>query len=43
MFAREEECPLVGAFEGIDPDKLTPRQALELLYKLKDIADDQAL
>jgi DNA mismatch repair protein MutS len=43
MFARDEECPLVGAFEGIDPDKLTPRQALELLYKLKDIADDQAL
>ncbi len=29
--------PLVDAFGGIDPDELSPRQALELLYKLKGL------
>jgi len=43
MFKHEEECPLVDAFQGIEPDNLTPREALELLYKLKAIADDHAL
>jgi len=43
MFQHEEECPLTDAFQGIEPDNLTPREALELLYKLKSIADDHAL
>ena len=30
--------PLREALEGIDPDDLTPRQALEQLYRLKDLA-----
>jgi hypothetical protein len=32
----------VDAFQGIKPDDLTPRQALELLYKLKQLAEDAA-
>ena len=42
LFKRQEECPLVDAFQGIKPDDLTPRQALELLYKLKQLAEDAA-
>ncbi|HHH45364.1 MAG TPA: DNA mismatch repair protein MutS [Gammaproteobacteria bacterium] len=42
LFARREECPLVDAFQGIKPDSLTPLQALELLYKLKQMAEDAA-
>ncbi|MFQ5643526.1 MAG: DNA mismatch repair protein MutS [Thiogranum sp.] len=42
LFARKEECPLIDAFQGIKPDNLTPRQALELLYKLKQMAEDAA-
>jgi DNA mismatch repair protein MutS len=42
LFKRKEECPLVDAFQGIKPDDLTPRQALELLYKLKQMAEDTA-
>ena len=40
MFVRHEDHPLVDAFQGIKPDDLTPRQALELLYKLKQLTDD---
>ncbi len=35
LFARPAEHPLVDAFEGIHPDELSPREALELLYTLK--------
>jgi DNA mismatch repair protein MutS len=31
----EEENPVTEMLEGIDPDELTPRAALELMYKLK--------
>ncbi|HHJ14428.1 MAG TPA: DNA mismatch repair protein MutS [Gammaproteobacteria bacterium] len=34
--------PLVEALHGIDPDGLSPRQALELLYTLKEIAGPDA-
>jgi Mismatch repair ATPase (MutS family) len=30
--------PLVTAIEGIDPDRLTPREALDALYELKRLA-----
>ena len=43
MFANEEQSPLVDALQGIEPDHLTPRQALELLYRLKEMADEHAL
>ncbi|HHO68377.1 MAG TPA: DNA mismatch repair protein MutS [Gammaproteobacteria bacterium] len=35
LFAPAAEHPLVDAFEGIHPDELSPREALELLYTLK--------
>lgn len=37
LFMPAEEHPLAEALEGIDPDELSPRQALELLYKLKQL------
>jgi len=37
LFPGNEEHPLVDALHGIKPDNLTPRQALELLYKLKEL------
>jgi DNA mismatch repair protein MutS len=30
--------PLVETLADIDPDRLNPRQALELLYRLKELA-----
>jgi DNA mismatch repair protein MutS len=33
-----EPSGLVAALDGIDPDALSPREALEALYKLKKIA-----
>jgi DNA mismatch repair protein MutS len=33
--------PLAAALEGIDPDALTPREALEQLYRLKRLASEQ--
>jgi DNA mismatch repair protein MutS len=36
LFGEKDEHPLVEAFHGIEPDDLSPRQALELLYKLKE-------
>ncbi|WP_405236930.1 DNA mismatch repair protein MutS [Lentisalinibacter orientalis] len=34
------EDALREALEDLDPDSLSPRQALDLIYKLKDLADD---
>ena len=34
---------LTEAFETLEPDQLSPREALDLLYKLKSIADKEAL
>jgi DNA mismatch repair protein MutS len=33
--------PLLTALEDIDPDALTPRQALDALYRLKAILGQQ--
>ena len=41
LFATKEDHPLVEAFQRIDPDDLAPRQALELLYKLKEISQQE--
>jgi DNA mismatch repair protein MutS len=38
LFANLDDSPLAEAFQGIDPDNLTPRQALEVLYALKALA-----
>jgi len=40
LFTSRQESPLEEAFQGIDPDNLSPRQALELLYTLKNLAGD---
>ncbi|MGD8935858.1 MAG: DNA mismatch repair protein MutS [Thiogranum sp.] len=40
LFNSHEDHPLVEAFQGIDPDNLSPRQALELLYTLKTLASE---
>jgi DNA mismatch repair protein MutS len=42
MFASNHESPLAEAFQGIKPDDLTPRQALDLLYTLKNLASEEA-
>jgi len=31
------EDPLRGAVEALDPDAMSPREALEALYRLKDL------
>ena len=36
--AQSEADPLAEAIGGIDPDSLTPREALEALYALKRLA-----
>ena len=33
--------PLTAALDSIDPDRLTPREALEKLYELKRVAQSQ--
>ncbi len=38
LFAVTEPDPALEKLEGISPDDLTPRQALELLYELKALA-----
>ncbi|MEM7541280.1 MAG: DNA mismatch repair protein MutS [Pseudomonadota bacterium] len=35
-----EEHPIVGALEMLDPDSLSPHDALKTLYKLKSMIDD---
>jgi DNA mismatch repair protein MutS len=32
--------PLIVALEAIDPDRLTPREALDELYRLKKLANE---
>ncbi len=39
MALPEEPHPLVDAMKDIDPDELTPRQALDLMYRLKSLSD----
>jgi len=41
MFANRSESPLAEALQGIKPDDLTPRQALDLLYTLKNLANEE--
>ena len=38
LFQQPRTNPLEEAMKGLEPDQLTPRQALDILYKLKDIA-----
>mgnify|MGYP002525031797 CR=1 FL=1 len=37
MFARQDEHPVIELLKNLSPDELTPRQALESLYKLKKL------
>ena len=39
LFSTPADHPLLEALEGIEPDALTPRQALDVLYKLKGLLD----
>ena len=41
MFVSNHESPLAEALQGIKPDDLTPRQALDLLYTLKNLASEE--
>jgi DNA mismatch repair protein MutS len=34
--------PLLGALDDLDPDSLTPREALETLYRLKRLAAERS-
>ncbi len=36
---RNDEHPVLESLAALDPDVLTPREALEALYKLKALAD----
>ena len=38
LFDMQNEHPLVEALEGINPDAMTPQQAHQLLYTLKDLS-----
>ncbi len=35
----EPDNPVLDELEDIDPDELTPRSALDLIYKLKSLLD----
>jgi len=35
LFAPEPPSPALESLRGLDPDEMTPRQALEALYRLK--------
>ena len=37
-FDLQQDHPLVEALDGIDPDTMTPLQAQQLLYTLKDLS-----
>jgi len=41
LFQSPAEHPLVVAFKDIDPDDLSPRQAQQALYRLKEQADQE--
>jgi len=38
LFQTSVEQPLADTLNGVDPDSLTPKQALEVLYTLKELA-----
>jgi DNA mismatch repair protein MutS len=38
LFQPAEDHPLCEALEGIEPEDLTPRQALDILFKLKELS-----
>ncbi|MBQ0778175.1 MAG: DNA mismatch repair protein MutS [Pseudomonas sp.] len=38
LFQAPGDHPLVGAIEDIDPDNMTPQQALQTMYALKELA-----
>jgi DNA mismatch repair protein MutS len=40
LFPLEMPNPAVDALRGTDPDGMTPREALELVYRLKKLADE---
>jgi DNA mismatch repair protein MutS len=41
LFQPTTEHPLVAALKDIDPDDLSPRQAQQALYNLKEQADQE--
>ncbi|MGR9100545.1 MAG: DNA mismatch repair protein MutS, partial [Gammaproteobacteria bacterium] len=40
IFSTKEDHPAVRFLEQVDPDEITPRQALEMLYTLKDMLEN---
>ena len=42
MSADRGPSPLAAALHETRPDEMTPREALDLLYRLKDLAEDEA-
>ncbi|MCW9059046.1 MAG: DNA mismatch repair protein MutS [Gammaproteobacteria bacterium] len=38
LFQPDQDHPLCDALQGIDPEQLSPRQALDILFKLKELA-----
>ena len=38
LFQPPQDHPLCDALQGIDPEQLSPRQALDILFKLKELA-----
>ena len=40
LFRHPGDHPLIEAMEGIDPTDISPRQALEVLFKLKELLQD---
>ena len=38
LFQAPGEHPLLEALDGIDPDNMTPKQAQQALYALKELA-----
>ncbi len=42
LFPLEEPNPAVAALRELDPDSLTPRQALDLIFRLKELASSPA-
>jgi hypothetical protein len=42
MPADRGPSPLAAALHETRPDEMTPKEALDLLYRLKDLAEDEA-
>ena len=40
LFAPDRPHPVMAAIQAIDPDRVTPRQALEILYQLKELGEN---